>query len=160
MKVESNKKMLLFRYSNYRKTDFIEEHNSVIAQFGYTWMMKAGKKSDLKKVKSVQDDGGFLILKSPVKNGNKYYLAVFDDFLDETPHDDTYPEYYNEFMEDMWDVSSYQWFKLKSIFQVPEEEVNKIVLKANGKAIKDVMSSTRTAVMFVENIDSIELKRL
>ena len=41
--------MLLFRYSNYQKYRFIDEHIKIIQQLGYVWMMKMGKKTMRKK---------------------------------------------------------------------------------------------------------------
>lgn len=113
MQIDMHKKMMLFRYSNYRRTDFIAEHKKVISQNGYAWMLKAGKKSSTEKIDRVLTDGGYLILKSPVKEGNNYYVAIFDSFMENTPDDKNgYPEYYKNFMDDMYDALAYQWFRI------------------------------------------------
>ena len=161
MQIDMHKKMMLFRYSNYRRTDFIAEHKKVISQNGYAWMLKAGKKSSTEKIDRVLTDGGYLILKSPVKEGNNYYVAIFDSFMENTPDDKNgYPEYYNNFMDDMYDALAYQWFRIRNIYRMEAVEADKIVLQTNNKKISEVLETTRTAVMFVQSIDIIGLENL
>ncbi len=161
MHIDKHKKMLLFRYSNYRRTDFIAEHNKVISKNGYSWMLKAGKKSSTDKIDRVLADGGYLILKSPIKEGNNYYVAIFDSFVENNPDDKNgYPEYYKYFMDDMYDALAYQWFRIRGIYRMDASQADKIVLQTNNKRIPEVLETTRTAVMFVQSTDIIRLEEL
>ena len=46
--IENDTLMLLFRFSNYKKYNFIEEHKVFLKEKGYVWMMKMGKNHMLK----------------------------------------------------------------------------------------------------------------
>ena len=81
-------KMLLFRYSNYKKLKFIKEHESIITNDKYAWMMKMGKRTSISKIEAIMQSGGYMVLKSPVAEGNLFYLARFVDFSEELPEDE------------------------------------------------------------------------
>ena len=157
MIIQSGKKMLLFRYSNYRKTNFISEHSNIIDSEGYTWMLKAGKKSDLKKVKAIIEDGGAIILKSPVSDGDKYYMGIFDSVTNEEPDDAAYPEYYDDFMDDNFDFDGGQWFRIVKLQPFQEKYIDKLCLQKDEKLLIDVLGTTRTAVMFIKSLEDMEI---
>lgn len=161
MHIEANKNLLLFRYSNYRRTDFIGEHLQVIHKYGYTWLVKAGKRTSVEKIKKMMSDGGFVILKSPTKDGNKYYAAVCTEFLEDTPKEgEPFPLYYNDFLNDLYDVTTYQWFKVVDIYRIKEDQVDGMVLHQSNRKIVDVLGTTRTAVMFLNSTKDIQLDEL
>ena len=149
--------MLLFRYSNYRKTNFIDEHKAVIDNNGYSWLLKAGKKSDMNKLKAIIDDGGGFILKSPHKDGNKYFVCFFTEVKNDEPNDTTFPKYYNDFLDDNYDYYGGQWFKITSIQELPDKYIGTLCLQKDGKKLEDVLPTTRTAVMFITNDMTIKL---
>ena len=39
MQIEAQTDMLLFRYKSYAKTDFINEHISILKDNGFVWML-------------------------------------------------------------------------------------------------------------------------
>ena len=65
MIIDKDTEMLLFRFSNYKRYLFIEEHISILHDNGYVWMLKLGRRSNINKIKSISDNGGWLILREP-----------------------------------------------------------------------------------------------
>lgn len=152
--------MLLFRYSNYRKFRFIDEHKKIIQQSKYVWMMKMGKKTSLDKIKGIIERGGYIVFKAPVADGNLFYLGRFTDFSEELPDDELHmPKYYAEIVEDInfWDAPT-QFFKLVDLVPLDEKYALTLRLEKNKKKVLDVINETRTAVMFIENETEIDVK--
>ena len=54
MIIKNNTPMILFRYNNYKKKDFINEHKNVLNTNDYVWMLKLGKKSSIEKINKVK----------------------------------------------------------------------------------------------------------
>lgn len=159
MEIASNTNMLLFRFSNYKKTNFIKEHLEVLNEEGCVWMLKAGKRSSLDKLKKIKKYGGWMVLRAPKADGSKSYLARFIDVIEEDPDDLIYPTYYNQILEsdentdlrfDFGSVS-HQWFKLDILTELSEESAHNLVVTNSGKNVEEVIGTTRTAVMFIHN---------
>ena len=74
MTIESNTPMLLFRFSNFGKYKFIDEHINIIRENGYVWMLKMGRKSNIDKLKLIKKAGGWIILREPKADGAKSCL--------------------------------------------------------------------------------------
>lgn len=153
MKIEKDKKMLLFRYNNYKKTNFITAHEEVLKENGYVWMLKMGKKSSVEKINKVLNEGGYLVLRGPKADGSVSYITRFTEMCDNEPKDFAYPEYYDTFLsgEDsfQFDSTSKQWFKLNMIKPLNEKEVDKLILAQNGKKVNELIATTMTAFMFI-----------
>ena len=152
--IKKDTEMLLFRYSTYRKYDFIEEHKKVLDINGHVWILKSGRKSNEKKIESIIENGGWLILKQPKADGGKYFLCHFELMIEDRPEDGKYPDYYREFIEEI--SSAEQWFKITSIREMPISEVNKVVLCKNEAKVIDVIGTTMTSVMFVRSAADIK----
>lgn len=151
--IASHTLMLLFRFSNYKKYNFIEEHNVLLKEKGYVWMMKMGKKTSINRLSKIKAQGGYIVLKSPVADGNKYYIGKFEDFRDEMPNDKAHmPKYYSEIVDDFmfYDLPT-QYFKLTNLQPLAENAENILHLEKNGKKVVDVINETRTAVMYIIN---------
>lgn len=151
--------MLLFRYSNYRKYSFIDEHMKIIHNLKYVWMMKMGKKTSIEKIKSIIKSGGYIVFKAPVADGSHFYIGKFVDFREELPNDEKHmPKYYSEIVEDInfWDAPT-QFFKLVDIVPLNEEYAAALRLEKNKKKVLDVINETRTAVMFIENEKEMDI---
>lgn len=153
--IEKNAEMLLFRYSEFKHYDFIKEHKAVLAKNGYVWMLKSGRKSNPDKLSSIIEQGGWLILKQPKNAGGKYYICQFDAVQEYEPADKSYPDYYKEFVSER--LTNEQWFRLISINEMPDIEVDKIVLCKNENKVIDIIGTTMTSVMFVKNSSPIGL---
>ena len=160
MKISENTKMLLFRYSNYKHHKFVEEHLAVLNRSGYVWMLKAGKRSSMDKLAAIMKMGGWLVLRAPKADGSTCYIAKFSAIEDTEPEDGVFPDYYNDFLDgdDLYfEEASGQWFKLEMIKELPEKFKTSLVISQSGKHVDDIIDSTRTAVMFIQNEAEIRL---
>lgn len=157
--IEKNKKMLLFRFNNYKKTSFIAEHKKVLDNNGHVWMLKIGKKTSLEKINSILKDGGWIVLRAPKADGSVNYMARFTELSEEMPKNEMFPKYYNAFLDGddsfEYDLSSEQWFKLDYIAEIPKPAISNLVLEKSHKKIDEVIGTTRTAVMFVTSESDI-----
>ena len=160
MKISKNTEMLLFRYKSYAKNEFIQAHQDVLSANGYVWMLKVGKRTSLSKIEKVLESGGWLILRSPKSEGGKSYIAHFDEVSENQPQE-VYPQYYNDILSDeenlYFENLTYQWFKISSINELPESCANELLMSNSEKKVKDVIDTTRTAVMYIKNGVDIEL---
>lgn len=153
-------KMLLFRFSNYKKLKFIEEHDCIIHKYQYAWMMKMGKRTSLSKIEEILRNGGYMVLKSPVADGNLFYLARFVEFKEEMPEDTEHmPQYYSEIIEDdnFWDAPM-QFFKIVDMVPLEHSYVAQLVLEKNKKRVIEVVNETRTAVMYIQNTTEFDVE--
>ena len=162
MLIDVNTEMLLFRFSNYGKNSFINEHRNVLNENGYVWMLKLGKRSSVEKIKAIIKNGGWLVLRSPKADGSISYLAKFSEISEEDPIDPIYPEYYDEILdeddEDFYNPNAvYQWFKIERIEELSEDDAESLVVSKTGKKVNEVIGTTRTAVMFIQNSKQIKL---
>lgn len=162
MLIDVNTEMLLFRFSNYGKNSFINEHRNVLNENGYVWMLKLGKRSSVEKIKAIIKNGGWLVLRSPKADGSISYLAKFSEISEEEPFDPIYPEYYDEILdeddEDFYNPNAvYQWFKIERIEELSEDDAESLVVSKTGKKVNEVIGTTRTAVMFIQNSKQIKL---
>lgn len=159
MIIPPNTSMLLFRYNDYARTDFIWEHKEVIKNNGYVWMMRLGKRISSEKLNRVTESGGFVVLKSPKKKGDHYHLAHYQDTVSDVPDDfEHMPSYYSKLIQDGYLVDTgVQAFKIEYIREMTEGQVACLRLCLNGKPVNKVIKETRTAVMFIENNEQIEI---
>ena len=145
--------MILFRYSNFRKHLFVDEHTRIIEEKGYAWMMKMGKRTSISKIEDIMNNGGYIVLKSPVADGNLFYIGRFIDFSEDLPGDEEHmPNYYKEIVEDyaFWDAPT-QFFKIDKLIPLSSEYANSLILEKNKRKVTEVINETRTAVMYIEN---------
>lgn len=150
----NREKILLLRYNNYKKVDFIDAHQSVIVENGFVWMLKIGRKLPVINLQSIVDGSRKIILKAPKKFGGKYYKVDLLDFYNGDALDDfCYPEYYREMLEDdsvwMMDSLSGTWLKVKNFIQLSDNDISKLRLLSNNKLVEDVIKSTRSTVLYV-----------
>ena len=149
--MESNSKMLVFRYKNFKGYDFVNEHNNILENNGYTWILKLGNKIKEKSIKSVIDSTGILLLKAPKKDGGNTYMCKVVEFqngkLDE---ENIYPQYYKEIREENQLVElDGSWFKIISMKKISEEAYMSLKLCNNNRKLIDVINETRTVIMYV-----------
>lgn len=89
MIIDSNTEMLLFRYNNYKKHLFIDEHRSVLQREGHVWMLKLGRKTNNERIRAISEGGGWMILRAPKSEGGTSFLAKFTEMQEETPTEHT-----------------------------------------------------------------------
>lgn len=167
MIIQSNTEMLLFRFSNYKGYDFIKEHKKTLYDAGFVWMLKIGKRSSLEKLMYIKECGGWLILRSPKADGGRIYLARFTEISEKEPEDMCFPPYYSDILAGTDDdnlmflsMPTLQWFKLTYLQPLETENAQSLVVSKTGKKINDVISTTRTAVMFIRNEAPIEVREV
>lgn len=156
MLIKTNQKMLLLRYTNYKKYNFVAEHQKVLDEEGTVWMLKIGKNIPEAKLKDFYSDGGILILRSPKASGSKYYAVEIDKWFNGEPDFEmVYPEYYEKMLddEDVWTMDSLEgtWFKINSISELPDSASSHFSLISNGKMVQDVLSSTRSSMIYIKS---------
>ena len=162
MKVEAGKAVLLIRYNNYKKTNFIEEHNKIACSKGYVWMLKAGRKLVESKLSKIKNESSLLILKAPKGDGGEYYYSEIMEFRygDQIQKDES-PEYYGKLVGDekLWQIESLDgtWLKLHAIKPLDEDIVEKFKLLSNKKKLIDVIGSTMSSAMYVYSDEDITL---
>ena len=156
--------MLLFRYSNYGNNSFIQEHRSVIDKNGYVWMLKLGKRSSIEKITTIKNAGGWMVLRAPKSEGGISYIASFSEFSETFPDKLSCPEYYDEIIQGLNDDETLyitnptlQWFKLNCIVRLDEQMSKNLVVSKTGKAVDEVIETTRTAVMYIKNVKKMTL---
>lgn len=154
MVIEQGKSMLLFRFSNYKSTDFIKEHLQILNKDGFVWMLKLGRRSNIRKIEQIIADGGYMVLKAPKSVGGQYYIAKLYEVTETAPAVG-YPQYYSDFIYDQY--GDEQWFKLGDIHEMPMESVDSLVLEKNRNKVDIVISQTRTSVMFITVDKRIEI---
>lgn len=146
--------MFLFRFNNYKDLDFIDEHTKILQSKGYVWILKMGRTSNSRKITEIQKHGGYMVLKSPKKGGDFYYLTTFADCQTTQPDNkETYPAYYQELLDDS---VGRQWFKVNKLRLLNNNEIQALVLSKTKQPIVEVVGKTRTAFMFIENTINIQ----
>lgn len=63
MIIEKGINILLFRFKDYRRYSFIEEHTQVLNEEGHVWILKSGKIPDVRKLERIKMMEGLLFLK-------------------------------------------------------------------------------------------------
>ena len=146
---------LLIRYNTYHDYDFILEHQKIIQQVGYVWMLKLGKKIPEKSVRRVINSGGTVLLRAPKKEGGGLYAAQILD-VQYSIEEKAYPTYYNEILSNSMSELLYNmhasektWLKIVNLNPIDDIYKTHFRLQKNGKPLLDVLDSTRTAVMYV-----------
>lgn len=162
MFMKANKKMMVLRVNQYKSYDVINEHNKILAEKGYVWILKMGKPIPEKAIKGVIDESGILILKMPKSNGGDFYYAKLIECHNGDPEIDyIYPSYYNEMVETPNYDHDYSlcgsWLKISEIKELPLEAVKRLVLINTGNSLIDVVNSTRTSFMYVRCEEDINL---
>lgn len=154
MQISMETKMLVMRYADFHEYDFIAEHKNIIVSNGNVWLLKIGKIIPQTKIDELYQEGGVLLLKGPKASGGKYYALQVVDIHTGTPNKNmVYPKYYEKIVldENMWAVESLfgNWFKVSNIIEVPSDMIGHIFLASNRKNVEDVLSSTRSSMVYV-----------
>lgn len=156
MVIEANKAVLLIRYNNYKKTDFILEHNKIVSDKGYVWMLKAGRKLVESKLLKVINETGVVILKAPKNSGGNYYYAKIQDYrFGIQSRDMISPDYYKILVDDesLWQIESLDgtWLKIGEIKPLSINVIERFKLISNGKKVDDVIRSTMSSTLYIQN---------
>lgn len=150
MKICANEKLLVLRFSTYKNYDFIEEHRKVINTVGSVWMLKIGKPVPNNTLAEIQSSSAGLILKAPKAAGGKYYYSKMIDSFNSMPTDGMeFPRYYEQLMEDMyWLSMDGTWIRVDEFVELTKEEVLELKLLSNNRPLDEVLSQTRTTMLY------------
>ena len=162
MVIKSGNAILLLRYNNYKKTDFIEEHNKVTAENGYVWLLKTGRKLVEKNLQKVMDESSVLLLKAPKSSGGRlFYARIIEYRYGKQEQEKKSPEYYKELVDDdkLWQIDSLEgtWFKISKIEALDETIMDKLVLISNGKKVSEVIGSTISSSLYICGKEDVTL---
>ena len=150
MQLKKNCPLLVLRFTQFGHYDFVKEHNCLICDNGFTWMLKKGRNIPLKSLETVLNSGGGMILKAPKKAGGIYYYAHFSACANGVPQDNyNYPRYYAEITDEYVDNPlDGTWIKLDYIHELSDDIVEHLYLSSNDNKVVDVIGKTRTSVMY------------
>ena len=155
--IKKNTPMILFRFNNYLSYSFIEEHKKILENEEYVWIMKTGRLCKQSRLDNVTENGGYIILKTPKKEGDRYYIGRYTDVINYFPDSKRcMPVYYNQMRENGDLIGlEIQCFKVNNIEELKNKEIEKLVLSINNRKVSEVISETRTAVMFIYNTETL-----
>lgn len=154
---------LFLRLNDFNGYNYIEEHKKVIEKEGFVWLLKVGKTINQEFVKKIIEGKGGIILKSSVKNGNKfYYCDLLDNQVPEKNTELIYPKYYDEYFEsEAYDVEDMKksgyWFKITNLKEIKESDVYKFRICKGHKPMLDCALYSRVVHMYVENREDMNI---
>lgn len=154
MNIKKNQHGMLVRYNNYKYYSFIDEVKMIINEKGFCWFFKVGKVIPCKKVQDIVRSGGFIVLKAPKSEDDKYFFAHATDSYTGLPRKDMpYPSYYTAMINDdsMWMIESLEgtWIKIDYVGELTHDNINHLFLLSNNKPLDVVVHSTRSATMYL-----------
>ena len=154
MFIGRNQKLLLLRYNEYRKYDFMKEHGEILKKNGCVWLLKVGKPLPEKSMDSIMESGGWIVFRGPKARGGKLYIAHCREYFNGLPNEKMkYPQYYEEMIddEDTWFVDDLHgtWLCIDYLAEKTSEISKHLFLLSNQKSAIDVLNVTRSSVMYV-----------
>lgn len=152
MDLSNSKRIMVVRYTPFRKYNFIKEHCNIIKDNGSVWMLKVGRKIPDAAVKDIIHQGGNVILKEPKLSGGRYYYAHCTSSYQGLPIDDMrFPEYYRKIPREDYDREPLDgtWLRIDEVCALDEDVVNCLYLCSNNRKLCEVVSQTRTSIMYV-----------
>ena len=157
MKLKEKTPCLFLKLANYKKYDYIEEHQKTLNENGSVWILKIGREINKEFIRSIIEKDGGIILKTPARINNKYYYCKL---INNKPTKEiVYPKYYDEYLkyegynfEDT--LKNENWFEIDSMEEMDPEDVEKIVIIKTQNKIVDCLKS-RAVFMYVENCEEI-----
>lgn len=152
---EKNSEAVVIRVNDFRGHSFVEEHQHIIEQDGYVWMLKIGRKISGVSIQ-ILDKYGQLIIKEPKKNGGKFYachvLDVKQGRIDEMKHS---PEYYTDLEAEGIELNG-TWMKVDTLIQIGDSATDNIVLTKSKIKMIDICNCTRSPVLDVTVIKRLK----
>lgn len=151
MVIRKADKILVLRFKNYKRFDFISEHEKVAEKEGRVWLFKLGANVPAQKLQEILADSRGLILKSPKASGGKYYYCKMIDAVNTSPNSEmVYPEYYKFLMKDMfWLSLNGTWICVNSFHEIKPAFASKLRLISNDRPLDEVIAQTRTTMLYV-----------
>ena len=158
--ITANTLILVMRVNDYKAHQFIKEHDRVMKDVGYVWVLKAGKRIPELKMKDVLKDGGHVIFRGSKASGGKYYYAHVEEVKYGIPDASMiFPDYYRLMVSDpsLWTFDSLDgtWLKLTSLQEMRSELIQNIKLISNGKNVDEAMKSSMTSFVYAKSTQDL-----
>ena len=158
IKKESN--CLFIRIPDFLKYNAIEEHIKIIKEKGFTWLLKLGNYPNRDFMKKFMLDGGFLIVKSTPRNGNKFYVFKVESI--DYDNDCTFPLYYDELLDYYGYTPSdvkknFLWLKVVEYKELPVNLMDAFITLSNKKPMINAIMRSRAAQIYGQTIIDINL---
>ena len=148
---KSINQVLVLRYNNSNEQEYIQEHKTVLQEYGHVWMLKIGRPPKIELINAIHDNGGKIVLCSPKKSNYKMYLCdVVDCYVGSEKEDLHYPEYYKGMRDEYNERICLRgtWFKITAIRKLQEELRQRLFLTSNERKVDEVIKETRTASLY------------
>lgn len=123
--------VFLLKYSDYHAIDTIAEHSKVIADLGFCWFGKIGKKPQDKYLASLFRNGSILLF---LYTKYKLIQCVCSGYTYDTP-DYGIPDYYIHELFPKDELKPTVYFKLESMRVIELDVLEEYVVKSGGKPI-------------------------
>ena len=150
MKIIPHKSILVIRVNDFKEYSFIKEHRDILLTNGSVSMLKAGRPLAEKSISKVMDDGAIMLLKASKKTGGKYYASHIKNVQTGSASDNSdYPQYYLELQKSGISLNG-TWLQLDEITEVSDEAIGEFRLVKGGKLMSDIVSCTRSPILFVQ----------
>ena len=160
MNIKNNQKFLFLRTSNFNNFDFIEEHNKIIKNNGYVWILKTGRKIDPNYLRElINEDSGIIIKKSSRTDDRLFYCKLESiDYDNSNVFPDYYFDYltYNGFRINDINRNNSCWFKISNISLIPNDIAEKLVVSKNNNKLKNAATNSRTPYIFCSYLKGSE----
>ena len=154
MKIKKDTQCIFFKFIDFGKLSYVDEHKKVLDEKGNVSFIKLGKAVNHKKAQDVLDSNGGIIFRgSYKKNEGKYYyahLVSFQTFNKEL----NCPKYYDELYEP--EKREADCFTVDSMIEIPEDKIDKFITVSNEKPLR-VSSKARIPFIYVKAEKDIEL---
>ena len=158
--IKANALILVMRVNDYKDHQFFKDHDCVMKDVGYVWMLKVGKRIPELRMQDVLKGGGHVIFRGSKASGGKYYYAHVEEVKYGTPDVSmVFPEYYCSMVSDpsLWTLDSLDgtWLKLTSLQEMRSELIQNIKLISNGKSVDEAMKSSMTSFVYAKSTQDL-----
>ena len=156
--VKARERLLVLRFCNYKKHDFLSEHRAFLEKEGVSWFLKLGKLVPQRVLDEILAGSKGLILKAPKAVGGMYYYCSIIDAKNAFPDSKmNYPDYYKKLIAEMdWFSLEGTWFCVNSFIEMNSTEVSKLRLINNDRPLDEVLSQARTTMLHAYSIEDID----
>lgn len=156
--IKAGSRIMVMRYNSVSGVDFVKAHNDVTATQGACWMLKLGHKIPSSSLNQTIDAGGALILRTPKKEGDKYFLCRLLGYHQGSPTDEMkYPTYYEQIFQGDPQAKDGSWIRIGEINQLNCDVARGLKLLKNDKPLHQALAETRTVVLYVYSDSEIVL---
>lgn len=160
MKIKNNQKFLFLRMSNFQNFDFFEEHNKIIEEKGYVWILKMGRKIDKNYLKELIKNDSGIIIKKPSRLDDRLFYCKLESI--DYDNSSIFPDYYYDYLtyngykvSDLTNNNSC-WFKISEISLIPESIADSLVVSKNNNSLKNAAINSRTPYIFCNYLKGSE----